>query len=185
MKKTIIGILALANLAAFAAPPGGGREAFIQRQAYEEVQRVSGQVDMLESNLSAIAERVSRLENGGGELRALKAEIDALKSEISRLRNEMKSQRKEIVSDLTSRIDQQQRERERQQQREREREREHQRNNPAPEPSGTYTVQPGDTLSLIAQAFGTTVGKLKEMNKLRSDMLRVGQKLSVPDRSRR
>ena len=49
-------------------------------------------------------------------------------------------------------------------------------------PRGTYTVQKGDTLSLVAQAFGTTVGKLKEMNNLHSDMLRVGQKLTVPDK---
>ena len=43
-----------------------------------------------------------------------------------------------------------------------------------------YTVQAGDTLSLIAQAFNTTVSKLRQMNGLKSDMLRIGQKLTVP-----
>ena len=38
----------------------------------------------------------------------------------------------------------------------------------------------GDTLSLVADAFGTRVSTIKEMNGLKSDMLRVGQKLKVP-----
>jgi LysM repeat protein len=45
---------------------------------------------------------------------------------------------------------------------------------------GEYTVQSGDTLSAIAQAFGTTVRQLKEMNGLHSDIIRIGQKLKVP-----
>ena len=47
-------------------------------------------------------------------------------------------------------------------------------------PHVEYTVQSGDTLSLIAQAFGTTVAKIKEMNGLKSDNLRIGQKLNLP-----
>ena len=38
----------------------------------------------------------------------------------------------------------------------------------------------GDNLSLIARAFCTTVDKIKEMNSLKSDNLRIGQKLMVP-----
>ena len=41
-------------------------------------------------------------------------------------------------------------------------------------------MKAGDTLSLIAEAFGTTVPKIKEMNGLKSDMLRIGQKIMVP-----
>ena len=37
-----------------------------------------------------------------------------------------------------------------------------------------------DGNSLISQAFGTTVGKIKELNNLKSDGIRVGQKLVVP-----
>jgi LysM repeat protein len=172
MKKTIMAIAATAGLAAFAQGHGGpgGRDAFMRQQAYEEVQRVAGQVDLLESNQAALSERLGRLERGGGEINALRAEIDALKAELARLRAEMGAQRQAIVADIVKRIP---------------------KNDPAPMrqlppppvysgPREEYVVQPGDTLSLIAQAFGTTVPKIKEMNSLRGDMLRPGQKIIVP-----
>ncbi len=43
----------------------------------------------------------------------------------------------------------------------------------------TYTVKSGDTLSKIAEKFKTTVPKLKELNKLTSNNIKVGQKLKV------
>lgn len=45
--------------------------------------------------------------------------------------------------------------------------------------SGTYVVKRGDSLGLIARRNGTTVAALKRMNKLRSDNIRIGQKLRV------
>ncbi|MGD7652371.1 MAG: N-acetylmuramoyl-L-alanine amidase [Verrucomicrobiales bacterium] len=45
--------------------------------------------------------------------------------------------------------------------------------------AGTYVVRKGDTLSEIAQRFGTSVRTLKQSNRLRSDIIRVGQKLTV------
>lgn len=184
MRKTMTALVMIAAASALAAPnPGGGREAFIQQQAYDAVQRVTGQVDVLESNQNALAERVGRLERGGGEMAALKAEIDALKAEISRLRSEMQAQRKEIVDDLLKRIAAQEAVRQKENARiQAEAARQAAAAAAAQTPRGTYTVQKGDTLSLVAQAFGTTVGKLKEMNNLHSDMLRVGQKLTVPDK---
>jgi murein DD-endopeptidase MepM/ murein hydrolase activator NlpD len=45
----------------------------------------------------------------------------------------------------------------------------------------TYTVQAGDTLSLIAQRYHTTVATLKQLNGLgNSDLIQIGQKLIVP-----
>jgi len=43
----------------------------------------------------------------------------------------------------------------------------------------TYKVVAGDTLSRIAVKYGTTVAKLKELNGLSSDLIRVGQVLKV------
>lgn len=46
--------------------------------------------------------------------------------------------------------------------------------------SGIHTVKRGDTLSGIAQRYGTTVYALKYSNKLKSDLIKIGQKLIIP-----
>lgn len=43
-----------------------------------------------------------------------------------------------------------------------------------------YTVQRGDTLSRIAQRFGTTIEELKALNNKRDDVIRIGENLIVP-----
>ena len=164
-----------AVVAMCATAVGQGKEDFMRQQAYAEMQRVSGQVDVLQSNLGDLQSRVSKLE-GGGDAKGLRQEIDALKAELAALRRELQSQRGEIVRDLSGRL------------------KDIQKTiaPPAPPPQPKpakpaytgpckeYVVEGGDTLSLIASAFNTTVSKLKEMNNLRSDNLRIGQKLLVP-----
>lgn len=152
---------------------GQGRESFMQQQAYAEMQRVSGQVDVLQSNLGDLQRRVGALE-GGGDSRGIRQELDALKASIAELRREMQNMRGEIVRDLSGKMVQIQKQ---------------MQPPPAPKPTTTkvvigphqeYVVQSGDTLSLIAQAFNTSVSKIKEMNGLKGDNLRVGQKLNLP-----
>ncbi len=46
-------------------------------------------------------------------------------------------------------------------------------------PTFTYTVQPGDTLWLLAQRFNTTVNAIKALNNLTSDVLMIGQVLLI------
>ena len=43
-----------------------------------------------------------------------------------------------------------------------------------------YTVKSGDTLSEIARNYHTTVVKLKSLNALKSDAIRIGQVLKLP-----
>lgn len=43
-----------------------------------------------------------------------------------------------------------------------------------------YTVRSGDTLSVISKAAGVSVKKIKQLNRLSSDIIRVGQKLKIP-----
>lgn len=45
--------------------------------------------------------------------------------------------------------------------------------------SATYVVRRGDTLGAIARRNGTTVAELKRVNRLRSDVVRVGQRLRI------
>lgn len=167
VKKTV----AFGCLMACAMAYGQGKESFMQQQAYAEMQRVSGQVDVLQNNLSDLQRRVGALE-GGGDSKGIRQELDALKASVAQLRRELQSQRGEIVKDLSGRIAKMQTV--------------SSAAKPAPAkkvvigPHQEYTVQAGDTLSLIAQAFGTSVGKIKEMNNLSGDNLRIGQKLNLP-----
>ena len=46
--------------------------------------------------------------------------------------------------------------------------------------SGSYTVTRGDNLSEIAQRFGVSTQELRAHNKLKNDVIRIGQKLSIP-----
>ncbi len=43
----------------------------------------------------------------------------------------------------------------------------------------THTVRPGESLSVIAERYDTTVSRIKLLNKLRSDRIKAGQKLMV------
>jgi LysM repeat protein len=50
---------------------------------------------------------------------------------------------------------------------------------PSTQQTSTYIVQPGDSLSVIAREFNTTVTELKSLNQLTSDTIFVGQTLKV------
>jgi LysM repeat protein len=45
--------------------------------------------------------------------------------------------------------------------------------------SKTYLVKPGDTLSEISRKFGISVKRLKSLNKLKGDLIRIGQVIKV------
>lgn len=46
-----------------------------------------------------------------------------------------------------------------------------------------YTVKSGDTLTKIAVDYGTTVKALRSANSLKTDSIKVGQKLKIPTKS--
>lgn len=48
-----------------------------------------------------------------------------------------------------------------------------------PAPPAYHIVQPGDTLSGIGIQYGVTVAQIKKDNSLRSDVIRIGQKLAI------
>lgn len=167
MKRLIV-FIALASSAT--AVMAQSRDNFLQQQAYQEMQRVTGQMDVLQTNVNELQERVGKLERGG-DTQAMRQEINTLRAEIEALRRELRSQRGEIVKDLSGRISKIQAA--------------SAPAKPVPQkvvigPHREYVVKSGDTLSLVSQAFDVPVKKIREMNNLKSDNLRVGQKLNLP-----
>ena len=174
MTKKILMVGAAAAAAWVGAAPGDGHDAFLVNQAMAELQRVSGQVDVVQANCDALDRRIANIESGKGDIGAVKRDIDSLRRDIDSVRREMSSMREEITRDLTKKVAAMLKSAA-----------------PAPEPRPaprpqppqncrSYTVQAGDTLSLIAQAFKTTVPQIKELNRLKNDNLRIGQELLVP-----
>lgn len=51
--------------------------------------------------------------------------------------------------------------------------------NSSPQENIFYTVKSGDNLTVIARAHGMNVSELKELNNLNSDLISIGQRLSV------
>ena len=109
----------------------------------------------------------------GAAVASAKGEIESLRADIASVRREMGRMREEITRDLTKKIVDISK-----------------TMRPSPPPQDRapvytgavkeYRVIKGDTLSLIAQAFGTTVQKLREINSLKTDVLQVGQRILVP-----
>ena len=178
----------LAGAGLWMAAASAARDDFVRNQAYEEMQRVAGQVDMLQSNQDDLVSRLSKAEAEcaalKGEIAALKGEIAALRGAVAETRAAIDSQRQEIVNELSKQISKIQtasvaaaRTAARTE------------SSPARAemPSAAYdgacyeySVRSGDSLFLIARAFKTTVAKIKSVNGLRSDSLRIGQKLMIP-----
>ena len=193
MKRKIIGSLfAVVALGASAQDAVSARAAYQERQALAEVPRLVQQFDQLAANQDEIVQRLLKVESGSGTEAALRAEIEALRAEVAELkasiRREQDAMRREIVADLAKRIST--------------------LTPPAPPPAPApvytaaparapaatpppppaeigphyeYIVEKGQTLSLIADGFRTTVPKILAANPgLKPNLLRVGQKLIIP-----
>ena len=192
MKKEIIGSLfAMIAIGVMAQDTASARAAYQERQALAEVPRLVQQFDQLAANQDEIVQRLLKVESGSGTEAALRAEIEALRAEVAELkasiRREQDAMRREIVADLAKRIST--------------------LTPPPPPPAPVqprsvatarpapatppppaeigphyeYVVEKGQTLSLIAEGFGTTVPKILAANPgLKPNLLRVGQKLIIP-----
>lgn len=168
------------------------RSAYQMRQAVQEVQRLSSQFDQMQNGMESISARMNRLErsNSSGDV---KAEIGAIRAELNELKRRQESMRGEIVAEISKKMAEL-----------------IAKNRPAPPPPPTpsarggkssrastapqpdaaptgptgpyfeHVVEPGETLSYIAKECNTTIQKIKQYSGLKSDNLRVGQKLLIP-----
>ena len=189
MKRNLLCLAAVACAAA-ALAQDDARSAYQMRQAVQEVQRLSSQFDQMQNGMESLTARMHKLEgaNASGDLRA---EIGALRSELNELKRRQEAMRGEIVAEISKKMADL-----------------IAKNRPAPPPpppastrggKGSHTapppeaapsgptgpyfehiVEPGETLSYIAKECNTTVHKIKQYSGLRSDVLRVGQKLLIP-----
>lgn len=191
MKKHLSLSLAFLTCAVAAQDTAAARAAYEEQQSLAEGPRLVQQFDLLVQNQDAIVQRLVKLEstdaseNVRDEIAALRAEIAELKASFRREQDEM---RREIVNDLAGRIS---------------------KMTPPPPPPPApvaaapvvtarpaaprtpppapigphyeYVVEPGQTLSLIAKGFDTTVPRILAANPgLKANSLRVGQKLIIP-----
>ena len=193
MVKNSLVFLAIAMFSASLSAQSDARAAYQQRQAVQEVQRLSSQFDQLQNSMESISSRMSRLEsaNSSGDI---KAEISALRSELNALKRRQEAMRGEIVAEISKKMADL-----------------IAKSRPAPAPApvqaspaergpkakarksggdsaGTgptgpyfeHTIEPGETLSYIAKECNTTVQKIKQYNNMKGDILRVGQVLKIP-----
>ena len=175
--------------AATAFAQSDARAAYQQRQAVQEVQRLSSQFDQLQNGMEALASRMNRLESSdsSGDVRA---EIAALRSELGALKRRQDAMRGEIVAEISKKMADliaksrpapapapAPRAKGRS---------EDSRQNAAPVgtgPTGPYfehTIEPGETLSYIAKECKTTVKKIMQFNNMKDHTLRVGQVIKIP-----
>ena len=174
MKKSILmTVVLIAGVSVYAQSSVTG--ASMVRQAMQEMQRVSGQIDILQANHDDLASKIGQLESQKSEFNRLKSEVAAMNEAITQLKLQMESMRSDIIKELSGKLKTIQ----------------DQVNASADTrarstasvssgPVCEHVVESGDTLWLISQAFTTTPQKIKELNNLKSDRLRIGQKLIVP-----
>ena len=192
MKRNLLCLAAVACAAA-ALAQDDARSAYQMRQAVQEVQRLSSQFDQMQNGMESLTARMRKLEgaNTSGDLRA---EIGALRSELNELKRRQEAMRGEIVAEISKKMADLIAKT---------------RPAPPPPPPPTvstrgekgaraaapqheaapsgptgpyfeHVVEPGETLSYIAKECNTTVQKIKQYSGLKSDVLRVGQKLLIP-----
>ena len=169
------------------------RAAYQQRQAVQEVQRLSSQFDQLQNGMESLASRMNRLEgsNSAGDMRA---EIAAIRSELNALKRRQEAMRGEIVAEISKKMaDLIAKSRPapmpavapsgRGQEKPQKRKSAGGGDSGGTGPTGPYfehTVEPGETLSYIAKECKTSIKKIKQYNNMKGDTLRVGQVIMIP-----
>ena len=159
-----------------------------QARLREQMERIQLQQDAgsalsaardAEARLNQLDLRLERLEAASrgvsyaflADIEALRRENESLRAQIADARASQEQMRSEIVASVKSLLKEQQ-----------------SRAATAAASAATkamsgyeHKVEQGQTLSAIAQAYGVTVKKIMDANKLKSDAIRVGQVLFIPD----
>lgn len=161
--------------------PGRGDEArhealrleMERRQTARDLEVLKTQAEDFRLHLERLDTRLERLENEMRQGGATRAELDALRRDVELLRAERETLRKAVVDDLgreMARLLAEQQPLARAA-----------AGAPARGSGWEHKVQPGQTLSEIAAAYKVPVARIKEANNLKSDLIRAGEVLFIPD----
>jgi len=133
------------------------------RMADEKLRRLQGQVESIEMENARLVQEMQQLRS---EVRSLNSQVSQFNSGMQSMQSRQARDKQEVIDQVSKRVGtliQKQAA-------------------SAPRSSGReHVVESGHTLSAIASAYGTTVKAIKQANKLKSDTIRVGQKLFIPE----
>lgn len=138
------------------------------QSAEMQIQNLDTRISQLESNIRQTGNAAST------DITALQREIASLKSETAAIRADRETMKKEIVSEISSEVAKMLAAQQKSSA-------SASRNESVSQSGYEHKVQSGQTLSAIAQAYNVSVEKIKKANNLKSDVIRVGQTLFIPD----
>ncbi len=152
------------------------RDTEIAKAAAQSAEVHLQQIDMRLTRLEESLRQSNANAASSSELAVLQRELASVKGETASLRADRDALKKEIIDEISTEVAKllaaQQKAAAAQQ-----------KTAAAAQSQSGYEhkVQAGQTLSAIAQAYGVSVEKIKKANSLKSDVIRVGQVLFIPD----
>jgi LysM repeat protein len=140
------------------------RQQAADRMAAENMHRMQGKVESTEMESGRMAQELQQLR---GEVRSLNSQVSQLKASMKSLDAKQAREMQELIRRVEGLL------------------KKSVASRPPSKPSHgagrEHVVESGHTLSAIASAYGTTVSAIKKANNLKSDNIRVGQKLFIPE----
>jgi septal ring factor EnvC (AmiA/AmiB activator) len=140
-----------------------GRQQAATRHSEERIRNLQGQIDTVEMENARLMQEQQQLRSEvrsyGGQISQLNGSMKSLESKQAREMQELISRVEGLLKKTVA-------------------------SRPAAPVRGNgreHIVESGHTLSEIARAYKTTVPAIKRANNLKSDSIRVGQKLFIPE----
>ena len=139
------------------------REQAAARHAEERNLRMQGKIESTETANAQLTQQVQQLR---GEVRSCNSQISQINGKMQSLEAKQAREMQELIRRVEGLLKKSVAARPSQ---------------PSRGAGRTHVVESGHTLSAIATAYGTTVKAIKQANNLKSDTIRVGQKLFIPE----
>ncbi len=139
------------------------RQQAAARMSEERMYKVQGRVESMEMEYGNLTRQIQQLQE---QVRSSNSQIAQLNSQMQSLEAKQAREMKEVVSRVEKLLGQAVASR------------------PSSSSRGAgyeHVVEARQTLSVIAQAYGTTVSAIKKANNLKNDTIYVGQKLFIPE----